>query len=314
MQYMYNRPNSDGEISMNELTQAHIEKKNNKKMIYENLYKQCCQKIRYMNEQWHKTSCNFIVPSIQMGMPIYKMDTCIVFIMYQLKQKGFFVQFVYPNILNISWKHALIRALKQDDKEWYKITEGKLYDTKVTETNNNYVNDYQIGGGGGGGSSGIGGVSSDFSNNGLRWDYAILQNQQEIPMHIDQSTSSLYSQEMANERAQELAQAQIMQHEFMEQARMRGISGSNNDDVKVFRDTIIVEAGGEEEQKEREHDRKKRMRKANEQRYKTEQQRIADVISKKNNEAMRSITYSSKNSDRDKDGHKNKKVLKIQTQ
>ena len=29
MQYVYNRPNFGGEISMNELTQAHIEKKNN---------------------------------------------------------------------------------------------------------------------------------------------------------------------------------------------------------------------------------------------------------------------------------------------
>lgn len=298
MQYVYNRPTSNMDISMGELTQAHIEKKNNRKMIYENLYKQCCEKIRYMNEQWHKTSCNFIVPSIQMGMPIYKMETCIVFIMYQLKEKGFFVQFVYPNILNISWKHALIRALKQDDKEWYKITEGKLYDTKITNSERELQLQPQ---------PQPQPILGRDSSNGLRWDYALLQDQQQI------DTSSLYSQEIVNERAQEIAQAQIIQHDFMEQARMRGITDTNTDDVKVYRDTIVVEAGGEEELKEREHDRKKRIRKANEQRYKTEQQRIADVISKKNNEAMRAITYTNKkNSDRD--GHTNKKVLKIQTQ
>lgn len=249
MQYVYNRPNLNRDISMNELTQAHIEKKNNRKMIYENLYKQCCEKIRYMNEQWHKTSCNFIVPSIQMGMPIYKMETCIVFIMFQLKEKGFFVQFVYPNILNISWKHALIRALKQEDKDWYKITEGKLYDAKA-ETDYN-VSSYQS-------PQPILGSNSEYSD--LRWDYALLQDQQNIA--ANDNTASLYSQELANEKAQELAQAQILQHDFVEQARMRGIAdipigiGSGSDDVKVFHDTIVVEAGGEEERKEREHEKK----------------------------------------------------------
>lgn len=302
---------------MNELTQAHIEKKNNRKLIYENLYKQCCEKVRYMNEQWHKTSCNFIVPSIQMGMPIYKMETCIVFIMYQLKQKGFFVQFVYPNILNISWKHALIRALKQDDKEWYKITEGKLYDTKISDPGE------QIG-------------QQQLVDN-VRWDYALLQGQQDVSGGISggisgsisgggsvgvlnnemTASSSLYSRERANERAQEIAQAQLIQHDYMEQAKMRGIVGVNQpqEEIQLFRDTITVEAGGEEETKAREHDRKKRIRKANEQRYKTEQQRIADVISKKNSQAMRALTYSSSDTLSDKGGgHKNKKVLKIQTQ
>ena len=125
MQYLYAKEKSD--ISMAELTRTHIEKKNTRKMVYDNIYKQCCEKIRYMNGQWHKTCCSFIVPSIQIGMPIYKMETCIVYLMYKLKQKGFYLEFLYPNKLNISWKHALIKELKNNDSEWHKITEGKLY-------------------------------------------------------------------------------------------------------------------------------------------------------------------------------------------
>ena len=47
MQYIYSKPDI-GEITLKELTRAHIEKTNARKMVYETVYKQCCEKIRYI--------------------------------------------------------------------------------------------------------------------------------------------------------------------------------------------------------------------------------------------------------------------------
>lgn len=278
MQYIYTKPNIS-EISLKELTRAHIEKTNARKMIYDTIYKQCCEKIRYMNSQWHKTACYFIVPSIQIGMPIYKMETCIVYLMYKLKQKGFSIQFVYPNRLVISWKHALLKDLKENDKEWHKITDGKIYDD--TSNDNATIS-----------------APSYYQQPSLSLpsSYQPLQSQQ-LP-------SSLQPQLQLQSPLQ--SQLQPIQSEQARFDQMKLMQRSPSLALPPPPPSIIIEPEStDDDRREAERIRKKRERKADDIMYRNEQARIADVISRKNQEAIRSLNYSKPSHD------KHKKVLQI---
>jgi hypothetical protein len=268
MQYIYAKSDI-GDISLKELTRAHIEKTNARKMVYDTIYKQCCEKIRYMNTQWHKTECSFIVPSIQIGMPLYKMETCVVYLMYKLRLKGFNIQFMYPNRLSISWKHALIRDLKENDKEWHKITEGRLYgDNDRDKIDSTLIfsqpNTYYVS------------------------ERPALQNQQPPFNQLEQAEKYRYEQ------------MKLMQSEV--QLPSLALPAPNQQNIP----SIVVEAAiTEDERKEDEKIRRKRDRKTNDIMYRNEQARIADVISRKNQEALRALNFS-------KPLHeKHKKVLQI---
>ena len=77
---------------------------------------------------------------------------------------------------------------------------------------------------------------------------------------------------------------------------------------------IIVSGDGdrdkdiEEQQKEKERLVKKRHRKQNEELYRSEQEKIADVVRRKNNETMRELNFSTAPKDK-----KHKKVLQIKS-
>ena len=318
MQYMYNTKNKGGDISISELTKTHIEKKNIKKMVYDNIYKQCCEKIRYMNSQWHKTCCSFIVPSIQMGMPIYKMETCIIYLMYKLKQKGFYLEFLYPNKLNISWKHALIKELKSNDNEWHKITEGKLYGTGSGDSRD---------------------VLDTFNPNAhapLSQIVSQTDFQSQSPFYSSNPPPPLFSSNSGSsgsgsrwdsrpndlQRVESIrnAQAQTFQSQASSQ-RMPSQSSlsicgppppmqTHNRPTPTPPPMIISTGGPEEDEKDRRRTRRKRDKRRNEERYKNEQARIAEVVRRKNNEAMRALNFSTTNTEKDK---KHKKVLQIKS-
>jgi len=294
---------------MNELTRTHIEKKNTRKMVYESIYKQCCEKIRYMNKQWHKTSCSFIVPSIQIGLPIYKMETCIVYLMHQLKKKGFYLEFLFPNKLNISWEQALIRELKDNDTEWHNITGGKLYgngsggESRDNIDNIDYSNHAPL-------SQIVSQTNPSLGNEALRWDQQILNQQPNNSIkeleNIRSNQQSQYQQ--CPPTIDKISSAPMFSSSFTNLPAP--VSTQTHSRRNYVPPPIVVSGGGdskEDEQRQRERARKRRTKRQNEERYKNEQERIAEVIRKKNNDAMRALNFSTAQ----KDDKPHKKVLQI---
>lgn len=45
----------------------------------------------------------FRVPSFQLGMPPINMNACICYLIYNLRQNGLQVEFVYPDLLYLAW-------------------------------------------------------------------------------------------------------------------------------------------------------------------------------------------------------------------
>jgi len=51
------------------------------------------------------TSILYSVPPFILGLPKLDMEDCVVYLVWQLREAKFQVQFTWPNLLSISWKH-----------------------------------------------------------------------------------------------------------------------------------------------------------------------------------------------------------------
>ena len=53
----------------------------------------------------HPTNILYTIPPFILGVPRLDLQDCVVYLVWQLRNNGFNVQFTYPNMLNIGWGH-----------------------------------------------------------------------------------------------------------------------------------------------------------------------------------------------------------------
>lgn len=70
--------------------------------IYEKILTKCFIKIK-SSVDMDDTFTLFQIPEFVLGEPCYRLDQCIEYVIYSLKNRGFEIKYVYPNILNIYW-------------------------------------------------------------------------------------------------------------------------------------------------------------------------------------------------------------------
>jgi Family of unknown function (DUF5759) len=63
----------------------------------------------------HSPDILFNVPPFIMGLPRLDMKDCIVYLVFQLRSNGFEVNFTYPDLLHVSWKHHENNYFKNDN-------------------------------------------------------------------------------------------------------------------------------------------------------------------------------------------------------
>ena len=61
--------------------------------------------------------CWFLVPEIILGVPKYDQASCIAYIMEQLRENGFVVNYTHPNLLFITWKHWVPGYVRSEIKK-----------------------------------------------------------------------------------------------------------------------------------------------------------------------------------------------------
>lgn len=73
---------------------------------YNQLLQQIYHRIKVVSRMpTHPTDVVFTIPPFILGMPRLDLEDCVVYLVYQLRSGGFKVDFTYPNVLDISWKH-----------------------------------------------------------------------------------------------------------------------------------------------------------------------------------------------------------------
>ena len=78
--------------------------------------------------------CWFLVPETILGVPKYDQPECIAYLMSKLKDNGFMIRYIDPNVLFISWAHWVPQYIRTEIKKktGIKINE---YGEKIEEQN-----------------------------------------------------------------------------------------------------------------------------------------------------------------------------------
>lgn len=99
-------------LSINQLHKEINDRENKKRNVYEKILKLCYQKIINVNKKNNDCNCFFNCPEYIYGLPLYNLMKCTIYIMEDLIEKGFKVEYYHPNILYIDWKQKPTQQIK----------------------------------------------------------------------------------------------------------------------------------------------------------------------------------------------------------
>ena len=89
-------------MDINDLYAAQKIKQSNKMEFFNSILQKCHHRIKTVAQK-SETFCFYIVPEFSLGTPLYNVYQCCQYIISHLKNGGFNVLYVRPNLLYISW-------------------------------------------------------------------------------------------------------------------------------------------------------------------------------------------------------------------
>ncbi len=90
----------------------------------------------------NKQFCTYLVPEVMIGVPKYDNGACIAYLIEKLKDNGFNIKYIHPNLLFISWNHWIPGYVRNEVKKQTGMTidgYGNLTDKSSMNTNNKNV-------------------------------------------------------------------------------------------------------------------------------------------------------------------------------
>ena len=88
---------------------------------FNNILKRCHRRIQIVADKM-ETSCYFVIPEIVFGIPLYSNTQCATFMVESLRNNGFRVNYIHPNLLYISWEIIPEEHLPENKKKQKQIT------------------------------------------------------------------------------------------------------------------------------------------------------------------------------------------------
>jgi len=107
---------------------------------YNKILKRIHNKIKMTSimfiDQYHTF---FIIPEIMLGVPRYNVQHCLAYVTNKLTDNGFYVQYIHPNTIFISWQHYLPQYKREMIREVHGVNVDSngnvLPDKPKTNTN-----------------------------------------------------------------------------------------------------------------------------------------------------------------------------------
>ena len=97
-------------------------------------YKTMLEKVHYRivitNQKSDDCYCFYAVPTFIFGIPLYDVTKCIIYIMEDLIEKGFYVKYTHPNLLFISWKVAPKQTTQPSDNQ-LGLVDSTIYNNSI---------------------------------------------------------------------------------------------------------------------------------------------------------------------------------------
>lgn len=121
-------------LNIDELYGLKQKKDLNRMKIYNKLINKIHNKIKYTSKLLkNEEFCSFLMPEVLLGYPNYNFKECLYFVLDNLKEDGFNVRYVHPNLLLIYWGHWIPSYVREQIKEKINI-EVNEYGEKENKT------------------------------------------------------------------------------------------------------------------------------------------------------------------------------------
>lgn len=76
------------------------------------------QRIRTASRQkGNEQFCTYLVPEVMIGVPRYDHGECVAYLVGKLRDNGFNVKYVHPNLLFIAWNHWIPSYVRTEIKK-----------------------------------------------------------------------------------------------------------------------------------------------------------------------------------------------------
>ena len=115
-------------ISKNDIQKYYDNKQMKKKKTYNKILLRVMRLMKETAEKG-KNMCMFVVPEIILGMPVYDVNECILYIQDILKEKDFESAKAEPNIILIFWKleNKLIKNKQHQNQHCIENNSPQMY-------------------------------------------------------------------------------------------------------------------------------------------------------------------------------------------
>ena len=103
-------------LSLSELAKIRKKKNKSKTKAFGVILEKCFHQIKNMAYR-DQVFCYYTVPYYVLGLPLYNINECIVFLLTSLKKKGFKIQMANNQTIYISWKHIHERHQEPEQRQ-----------------------------------------------------------------------------------------------------------------------------------------------------------------------------------------------------
>ena len=117
-------------LNINQLHKEIEKREKRKNKVYQTILEKVNYRILLTNQKSNDCLCLFVVPSFVFGVPLYNMTNCVIYVMEDLIEKGFKVNYTHPNLLSISWKEKP-KNIQHKQEEKVGLLDKNLYDNSI---------------------------------------------------------------------------------------------------------------------------------------------------------------------------------------
>ena len=129
-------------INITQLHKINEEREKFKLKVYESVLKKCHERIKFVSKLPKSNSfCFYVVPNILYGVPLYDINSCIVYVVSALIKNGFYVAYTHPNLIYISWHNRQNSIEYKKQKEEKKKTELEYKKVDSFKPKSNFLYD-----------------------------------------------------------------------------------------------------------------------------------------------------------------------------
>jgi hypothetical protein len=116
--FLFDEEETDGKINIDELYERQLKKDLRQVSIFNKILNRIHNKIKVTaRSRVGDKHIWFIVPEYIFGEPVYQQSDCIAYLVNKLEENKFYIRYMHPNSLFVSWAHFVPSYVRTEIKK-----------------------------------------------------------------------------------------------------------------------------------------------------------------------------------------------------